>query len=68
MEKIIRADRVVNEYVLRTVKVKRCILRVIRTRKTTWIGHIWRTNCLLKHVIEDRQREGKSERKARRKT
>ena len=27
-------------------------LQTVKRRKATWIGHIWRTNCLLKHVIE----------------
>jgi hypothetical protein len=25
---------------------------ILHTRKTNWIGHILRRNCLLKHVIE----------------
>jgi hypothetical protein len=28
------------------------LLHKIKRRKTKWIGHILRTNCLLKHVIE----------------
>jgi len=30
----------------------RNILGGIKRRKTYWIGHILRRNCLLKHVIE----------------
>jgi hypothetical protein len=32
--------------------VQRNILHEIRKRKTNWIGHISRRNCLLKEVIE----------------
>jgi hypothetical protein len=41
-----------NGVVLRGVKVERNILQILNRRKTTWIGHILRKNCLLKHVIE----------------
>jgi hypothetical protein len=34
------------------IEEDRNILRTIKRRKTNWIGHIWRRNCLLKHVIE----------------
>jgi hypothetical protein len=44
--------RVTNEEVLRTVKEDRKILHTIKIRKATWIGHILRRNCLLKHVTE----------------
>jgi hypothetical protein len=27
-------------------------LQIIKRRKATWIGHILRRNCILKHVIE----------------
>jgi len=27
-------------------------------RKTNWIGHTLRRHCLLKHIIEERYREG----------
>jgi len=30
----------------------RNILLTLKGRKTNWIGHFWRRNCLLKHVIE----------------
>jgi hypothetical protein len=36
------------------------ILQTIKRRKTDWIGHILRRNCLLKHVIEEK-REGRIE-------
>jgi hypothetical protein len=45
-------DRVRNEEVLHTVKEERNILHTTKRRKANWIGHILRSNCLLKHVIE----------------
>jgi hypothetical protein len=51
MEKISWTDRVRNE-VLHRVKEERNILHTIKIRKASWIGHILRRNCLLKHVIE----------------
>jgi len=44
-------DHVRNEVLLR-VKEQRNILREISKRKTNWIGHILRKNCLLQQVIE----------------
>jgi hypothetical protein len=52
MGKISWADRVTNEEVLHRVKEERGILHTIRKRKDTWIGHILRRNCVLKHVVE----------------
>jgi hypothetical protein len=37
----------------------------IKRRKANWIGHIWRRNCLLKHVIEGKL-EGRIEMTGRR--
>jgi hypothetical protein len=51
MEKISWTDHVGNE-VLHRDKEERNILHTIKRRKATWIGHILRRNCLLKHVIE----------------
>jgi hypothetical protein len=34
------------------VKQERTILHTMKRRKSNWIGHILRGNCLLKHVIE----------------
>ena len=45
-------DHVRNEEVLLRVNEQRNILLEIRKRKTNWIGHILRRNCLLKQVIE----------------
>jgi hypothetical protein len=41
-----------NEVVIHRINVKRNILRQMKRRKANWIGHILRTNCLLKHVVE----------------
>jgi hypothetical protein len=57
MEKISWTDRVRNE-VLHRVKKERNILHTVKRRKANWIGHILRSNCLLKHFIERRVEEG----------
>jgi hypothetical protein len=49
-----------NEEVLHSVTEERNILYTIKRRKTTWIGHILRSNCFLKHVTEGKV-EGKTE-------
>jgi hypothetical protein len=33
-------------------------LHTIKRRKANWIGYILRRNCLLKHVLKERYREG----------
>jgi replicative superfamily II helicase len=45
------------EEVLQRVKEERNILQTLR-RRANWIGHIVSRNCLLKHVIEGKIREG----------
>ena len=52
MEKISWTDHVRNEEVLLRVNEQRNILHEIKKRKTNWIGHILRRNCLLQQVIE----------------
>ena len=52
MEKISWTDHVKNEEVLLRVKEQRNILHEISKRRTNWIGHIVRRNCLLQRVIE----------------
>jgi hypothetical protein len=47
MEKIIWTKHVRNEEVLLRVKEQRNILHEISKRKTNWIGHTLRRNCLL---------------------
>jgi hypothetical protein len=52
-------DRFVrNEEVLLGMKENRNIIRTIKRRKTNWIGHSLRGNCLLKHVIEEKREGG----------
>jgi hypothetical protein len=58
-------DRVRHEEVLHRVKEERNILHTIKRRKATWIGHILRRKCLLKHVIEGKL-EGRIEMTGRR--
>jgi len=58
MEKIIWTDHVRNEEVLFRVKEQRNILHEIRKRKTNWIGHILRRNCLIQRVTEGKIQEG----------
>jgi hypothetical protein len=65
MEKISWTDRVRNEEVLHRVKEEMNIVHKIKRRKTSWIGHILRRNCLLKHGIEGKI-EGRIEMKGRR--
>ena len=52
IEKISWTNHVRSEEVLLRVNEHRNILHEIRKRKTNWIGHILRRNCLLKQVIE----------------
>jgi hypothetical protein len=64
MEKISWTDRVRDE-VLYRVKEERNILHTIKRIKANWSGHIFRKNCLLKHVIEGKL-EGRIEMTGRR--
>jgi hypothetical protein len=54
-----------NEEVLHRVKEERNIVHTIKRRKANWIGHILRSNCLLKHVTEGKL-EGRTGRRGRR--
>ena len=47
-----------NEEVFLRVKEQRNILHEIRKRKTNWIGHILRRNCLLQRVTEGKIQGG----------
>ena len=51
MAKIIWVFRVRNEEVFHRVKVDRHVLHKIKRRRTNWISHKLRTNCLLKRFI-----------------
>jgi hypothetical protein len=50
-EKISWTDSVKNE-LLHTAKVKKEHPSTLKGRKLDWIGHILRSNCLLKQVTE----------------
>jgi hypothetical protein len=56
MEKINWTDHVRNE-MLQRVKEERNILHTIKKRKADWIGHMSRTNWLLKLVTEGKIEE-----------
>jgi hypothetical protein len=58
MEKISWTDHVKNEEVLLRVKEQRNILHEISKRKSNWIVHILRRNCLLRQVIEGKIKGG----------
>ena len=57
MEKISWSDHVRNDEVLQRVKEERNIIHTINRRKSNWLGHILRRNCLPKHVIKGRIEE-----------
>jgi hypothetical protein len=54
MEQIAWTEHVRNEVLYRG-KEDRSIGSTVQRRKVIWIGHIWRRNCLLKDVIEERK-------------
>ena len=58
MEKIRWTDHVRNEEVLLREKEQRNILHEVSKRKTNWIGHILRRNCLLQWVVERKIKGG----------
>jgi len=43
------------------------ILSAIKRKKANWIGHVWRRNCRIQHVIEGKI-GGRSGGKTRKKT
>jgi hypothetical protein len=52
LEKISWTNHVGNEEVPQRAKQERNIPHIIKGRKANWMGHIFGTNCLLKHIIE----------------
>jgi hypothetical protein len=38
------------EEVLHRVKEGRNIVHTIKRRKANWMGHVWRSNCLLEYI------------------
>ena len=68
LEKTSWTNRVRNEEVLQSVKEQRYILHTVKIRKAHWIGHILCRNCLLKHVMEGKDRgKDRRDRKMRKK-
>ena len=61
IEKIKWSEKVTNEQVLDRITVyeKRTLLNNILRRKTNYIGHILRRNCLLHDAIEEQMAEVK---------
>ena len=53
--------------IIRRVNEEKNILHIIRKRRTNWIGHILRRNCLRKHVIAGEIEEMICDRKTRKK-
>jgi hypothetical protein len=51
----------VKNEVLKRVKENRKVLHLIKLKKADGIGHTWRRNCLLKHVIEGKIKGRKDE-------
>ena len=58
MEKISWVERRTNEEILQLVEEKRSLIGTIRGRQKKWIGHILRSDTLLRDIIEGRM-EGK---------
>ena len=58
MEKISWTEKITNEEVLKRVGEERQLMKLIRSRKKNWIGHVLRGKGLMKEVIEGRM-EGK---------
>ena len=68
MEKTSWTDRVRNGEVLQSVKEQRYILHTVKIRKAHWIRHILGRNCLLKHIMERKDRgKDRRDRKMRKK-
>jgi hypothetical protein len=66
MEKISWKDFVKNGKVVQRIEEQCHILHTMKRRKANWIDHILRRNCLLKHVIEGKQKEEAARRRGRR--
>jgi hypothetical protein len=58
MEKIIWTDRVRNNKVLRRDKEDRNIIYKMNRRKANLTGHILCRNCILKHIVEEKIKDG----------
>jgi hypothetical protein len=47
-----------NVELLKAVNERRNILHMLKSWKVNWIAQILGRNCLLKHAIEERKKEG----------
>jgi hypothetical protein len=56
VDKMSWADRVRNEEELHRARGERNIIQTIKRKKANSIGHIFRRDCVLKHVIEGKYR------------
>ena len=59
MEKMKWSEKVTNEQVLDRIGEKRTLLINILRRKSNWISHILRRNCLIHDAIEGQMMEVK---------
>ena len=59
MEKIKWSEKVTNEQVCESIGEEGTLLNNILHKKSNWIGHILRINCLLRDAIEGQMTEVK---------
>jgi len=59
MDKTSWTDRVKTDEVLHRIKENKNILHKTERRKANWIGHVFRRNCLLKHVVGGKIKVGR---------
>ena len=59
MKNIKWSEKVTNEQFIERTREKRTLLNYTNRRKTNWIGHILRRNCLLHDATEGQMTEGK---------
>jgi len=52
-------DKVTNASVLEKVKEERCILNTVWQRKRRWLGHVLRTEVLLREIITEARMKAK---------
>ena len=57
MERVKWTDKIKNAVVLERVAEGRTMLELIKKRKTNWLGHWLRRNCLLKVALEGSQQK-----------
>jgi hypothetical protein len=62
MEKISWTEKKSNEEVLTIVDENRNLIDIIRRRQRNWIGHILRSDCLLREILEGKIQGKKSKR------